>query len=49
MDRDFRTLDAIVLAVVSIALVALILLARGTPDHSRYDDAPVTSRVEIVA
>jgi len=49
MDREYQALDAIVLAVVAIAIVALILLARGTPDHSRYDDAPVTSRIEIVA
>ena len=49
MDRELQTLDAIVLVVVAIAIIALILLARGEPDHSRYDDAPVTSRVEVVA
>jgi hypothetical protein len=49
MDREVQATDAIVGAIVAIAIILLILLARGTPDHSRYDDAPVTSRVEIVA
>ena len=26
--------------LVAIAIIALLLLVRGTPDHSRYDDAP---------
>ena len=35
--------------LVAAAIVALLLLVRGTPDHSRYDDAPPSSRVETAA
>ncbi len=35
--------------LVAAAIIALLLLVRGTPDHSRYDDAAPSSRVETVA
>jgi hypothetical protein len=35
--------------LVAAALIGMILLVRGTSDHSRYDDAPVSSWIESVA
>jgi hypothetical protein len=34
--------------LVAAAIIALILLVRGTRDHSRFDDAPASSSVEIM-
>jgi hypothetical protein len=39
----------VVWLLVAAAIIAMILLVRGTPDHSRFDDAPLTSRVETLA
>jgi hypothetical protein len=35
--------------LVAAALIGMILLVRGTPDHSRYDDAPVSSWIQTAA
>jgi hypothetical protein len=34
--------------LVAAAIIGLLLIVRGTPDHSRYDDAPVSSPIEIL-
>jgi hypothetical protein len=35
--------------LVATAIIAMLLFVRGTPDHSRYDDAAPSSRVETIA
>ncbi|HEY6607935.1 MAG TPA: hypothetical protein VI277_01955 [Candidatus Limnocylindria bacterium] len=35
--------------LVAVAIIALLVLARGTPDHSRYDDAPASARIGVIA
>jgi hypothetical protein len=39
----------VIAVIVIAALVLMITLVRGTQAHSRYDDAPVSVRVEVVA
>ena len=34
--------------LVAAAIIALILLVRGTRDHSRFDDAPASSSIEMI-
>jgi hypothetical protein len=50
MDRHYEAADAIVVAIVAIAIIALLLFARGTPDHGRYGEGllPVTPVVATI-
>ena len=42
--------SAWVVGVIVIAALALMItLVRGTPAHSRYDDAPVSAVMEVIA
>jgi hypothetical protein len=39
-----------VIAVIAIAaLLLMIIFVRGTDSHSRYDDAPASAAIEVIA
>ena len=45
-----RRLRAGSIGVIAIAaLVLMLTLVRGTQAHSRYDDAPVSALIEVIA
>jgi hypothetical protein len=49
MERS-QDVSAVVVAVIAVAaLVLMLALVRGTQAHSRYDDAPVSGRIEVIA
>lgn len=49
MERS-EDVSAWVIAIIAVAaLVLMLALVRGTQAHSRYDDAPVSARVQVIA
>ena len=49
MERS-EDVSAWVVAIIAIAaLVLMLALVRGTQSHSRYDDAPVSTLIEVIA
>ena len=39
----------VVAVIVIAALVLMLTLVRGTQAHSRYEDAPVSAHIEVIA
>jgi hypothetical protein len=49
MERS-EDVSAWVIAVIAVAaLVLMLALVHGTRAHSRYDDAPVSALIEVIA
>lgn len=49
MERS-EDVSAWVIAIIAVAaLILMLALVRGTQAHSRYDDAPVSAHVEVIA